>query len=395
MSFFSQSRRVGCHTAYQHYEMFHGHKACCGDIPSVFNVVYNTPHCRCGSSSWGGGFWGGIGMGFGMGFANLFSGILGNIFGGFGFGFPSFGGGWGDFGLGGHQLSSRNTNNTQGAENKDYEKLNKLFERKNKLLGQEKPSVKDLETLLNDIVALEKNLDGNEDKKDKDYIKQLKFGLQDKINELKGTPDNDGKAKATPEPDKSPKKVAAKPTVAATPAPATVADNATKINDAKTLDELLKLTPTTDDEKKAFVNKYLELNPKPTADDLAKIDEALRKLIKQKLYGNYTNYDGKTKLNNGDVTLANDTSGKTRNTVNKTGKTTKIVSSLTGNHPETITIYDTKTITYTYQDTIDGEYIYKSNATGGQLYALQKTTDGKYELKQYSWHNGYGTKDWS
>ena len=242
----ARSNRIGCHTAYQHYEMFHGHKACgCGN--SVFNIVTNTGRgCNCSS---GGGFWSGIGMGFGMGFANLFSGLLGNIFGGFGFGFPSFGGGWGDFGLGGHQLSSRNTNNTQGAENKDYEKLNKLFERKNKLLGQEKPSVKDLETLLNDIVALEKNLDGNEDKKDKDYIKQLKFGLQDKINELKGTPDNDGKAKvqqpaqtvdnSQPEPKVVPQVVDNTPKEGEV----TIGGKNIKIDDIKSLDDIKGLSP--------------------------------------------------------------------------------------------------------------------------------------------------------
>ena len=138
--------RIGCHTAYQHYQMFHGHGACCNSGPSsIFNVVYNTGHHCCGGSSWGGGFWGGIGMGIGMGVANLFGGMFGNMFGGMfgggmGFGFPGFGGGfgggWGNFWGGGSGVSgagnsgnSGNNSSSKGCTDAD-DKLIKGFKKK-------------------------------------------------------------------------------------------------------------------------------------------------------------------------------------------------------------------------------------------------------------------------
>lgn len=385
--------RIGCHTAYQHYEMFHGHKACCNSRSSIFNVVYNTPHC-CSGSSWGGGFWGGIGMGIGMGIANFFGGMFGNMFGGgMGFGFPGFGGfgggfggGWGNF-WGGNSGANNGTpaNNNSNVTNVDYEKLNKLHERKNNLLEKENPSKDELQALLDDIESLEKNLDGNDDKKDKKYIEELKCGLADKIKLADTTAKDDAETVQT-----------AKPQVVEPKIEVAEDDGAeTSISNAKNIDDLLKCSPKTDEEKAAFAAKYKELMPEPTAADLAKItDDALRALVKKQYYGTNSNYDGKTELKDGDVLHAHDNSGKTRDTFNINGKITNITTSDDGPHPKTITINDQKKITYTYLETNDGEYLYKSSA-GGQIYALQKTDSGKYELKQYSWHEGYGKKDWS
>ena len=107
----------------------------------------------------------------------------------------------------------------------------------------------------------------------------------------------------------------------------------------------------------------------------------------------YTNYDGKTELQDGDVIKAHDTSGKTKDTVIVNGKTSKITKSTNGSHPQTIVIQDTKDITYTYKETVNGEYVYVSDQDH-QEYILQKHGD-KYELIQYDWHEGYGKKDWS
>lgn len=110
--------RINCHSAFKHYEMFHGNAACCGgkSYGSIFNTTYNI---NCGGHN--GGFWGGFGMGLGACFGNLFSGFMGNMgFGGFGglfgggmgFGFPSFGGGnW--FGGGSsNRVSDSHSSNT-------------------------------------------------------------------------------------------------------------------------------------------------------------------------------------------------------------------------------------------------------------------------------------------
>ena len=255
MSFFSQSRRVGCHSAYQHYEMFHGHKACCGDIPSVFNVVYNTPHCRCGSSSWGGGFWGGIGMGLGMGVANFFSGMFGSVF--------NMSSWWSSPSLGGSNNSplynsdafwnsGKNKNNNSACTDKDLDNINKLWDKVRNVADES--TAKSLNTQIKGLI--ERPLDDTHKADNKTSYENLLKDLQRIADEkgwnLEGTPK--AKEKAQPVPDNKPKQtteVKPKETVAAAAVPA--ADNKTKINGATTLDELLKLTPTTDDEKKDII----------------------------------------------------------------------------------------------------------------------------------------------
>lgn len=147
--------RINCHSAFRHYEMFHGHGACCGgnSYGSVFNTTYNI---KCGGH---GGFWGGFGLGLGSFVGNLFGGFMGNMgfgggmgfgFPGFGFGFPNFGGGsW--FGGGNSSRvndsnSSKTTNcnckgcgndndktNSKDNEDKDQAKLSDLIKKVNAL----------------------------------------------------------------------------------------------------------------------------------------------------------------------------------------------------------------------------------------------------------------------
>lgn len=98
------AHRIRCHSAFQHYNMFHGHSTGGNNYGSIFNVNLYGGNC-CG-----GGFWSGLGAGFGAGFGSMFGGFMsslfgsfGNMFGGFGMGglFGGFGnmfGGFGGFG---------------------------------------------------------------------------------------------------------------------------------------------------------------------------------------------------------------------------------------------------------------------------------------------------------
>lgn len=112
--------RINCHSAFRHYEMFHGHGACHGgsSYGSIFNTTYNI---NCGGHH--GGFWGGFGLGLGNFFGNMLGGFMGNMgfpgMGGYnmglfgGMGFPFFGGGsW--FG-GGNSNRVSDSNSSSGS----------------------------------------------------------------------------------------------------------------------------------------------------------------------------------------------------------------------------------------------------------------------------------------
>lgn len=80
-----------CHSAFQHYEMFHGHGACHGggnNYGSIFNITYNC-------SGRHGNFWSGLATGLGYGIGNWFMGGLNMLGGWLGLGGMGFGGGWG------------------------------------------------------------------------------------------------------------------------------------------------------------------------------------------------------------------------------------------------------------------------------------------------------------
>lgn len=176
------------------------------------------------------------------------------------------------------------------------------------------------------------------------------------------------------------------------------ATNATELMEALPKDGYEKLT---DAEKKAYADKLTNLLPNMSEEDKKALLEKglpteLNAKIKASFYKKgYTNYNGQTELKNGDVILAHDVSGKTKDTVRGENKAeSTITKSANGNHPQTIVIHDRKDVTYTYKETKDGEYIYTSDQDK-QDYVLQKGTDGKFHLMQYAYHKGYGERDWS
>lgn len=193
---------IHCHSARYHYDSFHNRG---GDIINIgSNNTYNFGSCGFGSSIWcnGGNFWGGFGTSLGWGLGQGLMNWLGNglngggwnpagIFGGYGMGYGmSYGmNPWqqmSTFSWGGSTGGGGNSSSSIAKKNTDYAKLNKLFDRKNALLAKDNPSLDDLKTLKNDIDAAAKNLDGNDDGNDNDYIKALRFGLDDKIKKLEG-----------------------------------------------------------------------------------------------------------------------------------------------------------------------------------------------------------------
>lgn len=188
---------IHCHSARYHYDSFHNRG---GDIINIgSNNTYNFGGCGFGASIWGNGgnFWGGFGTSLGWGLGNGLMNWLGNGLNGGGWN-PAgiFGGGMGygmnpwqqmsTFSWGGSTGGGGNSSSSIAKKNTDYAKLNKLFDRKNALLAKDNPSLDDLKTLKNDIDAAAKNLDGNDDGNDNDYIKALRFGLDDKIKKLEG-----------------------------------------------------------------------------------------------------------------------------------------------------------------------------------------------------------------
>ena len=193
---------IHCHSARYHYDSFHNRG---GDIINIgSNNTYNFGSCGFGSSIWcnGGNFWGGFGTSLGWGLGQGLMNWLGNglngggwnpagIFGGYGMGYGmSYGmNPWqqmSTYSWGGSTGGGGNSSSSIAKKNTDYAKLNKLFDRKNALLAKDNPSLDDLKTLKNDIDAAAKNLDGNDDGNDNDYIKALRFGLDDKIKKLEG-----------------------------------------------------------------------------------------------------------------------------------------------------------------------------------------------------------------
>ncbi len=340
--------RINCHSAFKHYEMFHSRG---GDVINIGSN--NTTIFNCGGGHLG-GFWGGFGLGLGNAFGSLFSGGFGMG----GFGFPSFGG-FGNFGSlwnnpwsnGNSRVSNSSSNTSTTAchcndsaktGNTSSEKLDpdrstigQLWDRKNELFKKgAQPTSAELQQLLDDINKAEQNQDKNpiHDATDNADFKRLKYGLEDAISAAKQREAN------------------------------------TQVTDPAS--DAGKTTPpaTAPDVETAPGNSHTYLD-------------------------GYTNYDGKTELTNGDVIKATDTSGKTKDTVIINGKTSLITKAADGSHPQTIVIQDKKDITYTYKETVNGEYVYTSNQDH-QDYILQKHGD-KYELVQYDWHKGYGKKDWS
>lgn len=199
--------RINCHSAFKHYEMFHGNRACCGgnSYGSVFNTTYNI---NCGGHH--GGFWGGFGMGLGAMVGNWFSGIAGNfgfggLGGGMGFGFPSFGGGYGNFGNfgGGYNNNTKTDNNKTTTETKEVIKNDpdcaKIADITGKIKNLDENATKeDVQGIIDDIDAAIENLDSNNKPAQKRTLENLKVQMQEKLNTVGKTPATTDKTPAAP-----------------------------------------------------------------------------------------------------------------------------------------------------------------------------------------------------
>ena len=261
-----------------------------------------------------------------------------------------------------------------GSKNIDYAKLNKLFKRKNDLAEVKEPKLADLKQLKSDIDKLAKDLDGNDDGNDNDYIKQLRRGLDDKIKEAEAReaknkketkPKDTTKVDTTSAGDGANK--AAKP------------DSKVKPGDGS-FDDKLKAAGNDKDKLLALIN-----------DKSLKPEEKAKAKAKYAATFGFTNYDGKAEINKDNMKLVRDTG-----LGDKADITTYVkVKQAQGSHPTEITMrtkYSKTNVTYLYVGIVDGEYIYESQAGNKQQYALQKNSNG-YALVEYEYHNGYDKPD--
>lgn len=174
--------RINCHSAFKHYEMFHGHGACCGgnSYGSVFNTTYNI------KGGGHGGFWGGFGLGLGSFVGNLFGGFMGNM--GFGFGFPNFGGGsWFNPGYSNRTSDSNSSKATVKEvvkevvkDDPDCAKIADLAKKANSANDENA-----IDKLINDIDNAIKALDDNNKEAQTKTLNELKKGLEAKKDGLK------------------------------------------------------------------------------------------------------------------------------------------------------------------------------------------------------------------
>ena len=175
-----------CHSAFQHYEMFHGHGACHGggnNYGSIFNINYS---CNGGH----GNFWSGLGAGLGYGLGGWLMGGLNMLGGWLGFGGMGFGGGWGMgmpmFGWGGGATTNNVTsNNTGRVRTKTIEKtdsessaINDAREQVQKLQAKKDPVTDaEIQALKDQIAALTAK-DGINDTENDDQIAMLKADFE-------------------------------------------------------------------------------------------------------------------------------------------------------------------------------------------------------------------------
>ena len=376
--------RINCHSAFKHYEMFHNMG---GDVINIGSN--NTTIFNMGAGFGGGSFWSGLGYGLGNGLGSIFGGLFGGNMGGFGnfgfgmspFGMGGFGFGMSPFGLGNifGGGSNRVDNHSDGKgkvkddsisnKNIDYAKLNKLFERKNNLLEAKEPKLTDLEKLKNDIDKLAKDLDGNDDGNDNDYIKQLKRGLDDKINELKG------KEPAT-KPAVSDVKGNAEGNKPAAQAPVTdnngnVNDGSDAKNNANGTEPWSNISAWNNDTSLIsshikLPTGYSKLAPNDTIDSIDKV---------------------------------HDRSGKTKDVQGETKKSTETYKAQgeDTNFPKYLAITTNGNHAYNYKiiGMSNGYPIYGTpqDDTNKNVYVMCKDSNGKVVLLQLDKFSGYGVKD--
>lgn len=310
--------RIHCHSAFKHYEIFHGNKACCGGGSSNTSIFLN---CK----GHGGGFWSGFGMGLGNWFGNMLGGFASNLFGGFGmggfggfggmmgmggfgglgmggFGFPGIGGGaWNIWGKKGNDTDEdrvhRQKSTTEkedvatrsatgvNAESVDPDRaiINALWARKNELFAKKEPkaTVEELQKLLDDINKAEAEQDKNtiHEEADSADFERLKFGLEDAIKAAGGNPVIKEKLGEVEQP------LAPNGAQAGTGNSPQTQSTAQKISEAKTLDDLAKSIPDGDfsnlspEEQKAYKKQLEKILGPMNPDDIKKLDPKTAKTI--------------------------------------------------------------------------------------------------------------------
>ena len=355
----------------------------------VINIGSNNTTIFNMGTGFGGGFWGGVGYGLGNAFGSVFSGMFGGGFGNMG-GFGNFGGfGMSPFGFGNifgsaSGISSGKSSGSDegkgkvkdgvGSKNIDYAKLNKLFKRKNDLAEVKEPKLADLKQLKSDIDKLAKDLDGNDDGNDNDYIKQLKRGLDDKIKEAEareaGKAKNDGKASDA----NKDKKTGA----------SDGANNAGKAgntdSNVKNADGAANGTGTEPWSGVSAWNNDTKLIPSNIT-----------------LPAGYSKLGDNDKIDN--IELAHDKSGKTKNvsgSSKKSAETYKAQGKNT-NFPTYAAITTSGNNVYNYKciGMSNGYPIYGTPATDANknVYVMCKAPNGKVVLLQLNKFSGYGVKD--
>ena len=415
--------RINCHSAFKHYEMFHSGCHGGGNYGSIFNTTYNID---CGGH---GGFWGGFGAGLGNAFGNLFGGWFGGgmnmgfggfggfgNFGGFGlggFGFPSFGGGWGNFWGGGNaggstrtgectcgcKDSSSTTKTKDGVNDKDNAIYEGFEDSIAKLKADDEAGAKDL---YNKIKAKYENPE------DPVYSRMNKGAYHDLLNKLKAKyPNTEFEAGSTSTPASTPTSTtpttvtpAPQPTEVTTPVTTpTTESKAEEIAAAGNFDDLPDYNKLSDDDKKKYLDKCINLAKDATPEDLrealAKLPAEVRAKVKASFYKpGYKNVEAKDitaeSLKNlieviDDSPIA-DFRNITVGTPTKSGDNLWTIP-MTSQSGSTKVDYVQVSV-----DPVDGELIFHGRQTN-QHYVLQQDENGKLHLMQYKYHEGYGTAD--
>ncbi len=388
--------RINCHSAFQHYEMFHS-RHCGGNYGSVFNTTYNI---NCGGHN--GGFWGGFGLGLGNAFGNIFGGMFGggmfgggNMFGGFGF--PMFGGGmfggipswnnsWNLSGLFGNREKKADKSDETDAPKKevkvehepcndpDLKKINGFRDKVQEL--QKAPDAAKAEALKKEIEEAMKNQDDTHKAENTASYQNL----LDDLNALSSS-----------------KPVVTTPVLETPSTQTPLVDKAKEIDAADSFDKLPDYASLSDADKKKYLEKCLELAKSLSPEDLqaqiAKLPDDVRIKVKQSFYeAGYTNVKPEE--------LSDDLLKKLVSIIDKSDiddfnnikvlKTTK-----SGENKWTVGIKSNESgteVSYVQVEVVDGELIFHGKQEN-QKYVLQKDKDNKLHLMQYKYYQGFGTAD--
>lgn len=399
--------RINCHSAFKHYEMFHSNYCGGGHYGSIFNTTYNI---SCGNNGNHGGFW----SGFGAGLGNAFGGLFTNLFGGMNFGgmglwgggmmpwggatmpwFNSIGNNGGWWGNNANNTNNTNNDSSNSPVDKDNEKYNKLEKDVNKLLEKaDKPKSKEnAKELYDEIKKLyEKPLDPMNEKMNKGAYHDLMTKLEEKFPEL------NGKDNTSSEPtSQTTSTTTATPTTPTTPTTNTTATTPSQkdaINNAKNLDDLLKIDYDTlsNNDKEAYDKKLKELIDNMPAIELkSKLDslsEAQRNLVLKAIY------DGAENITENDFNKFVKKGSKI-NVIDHSDKADFMNATIEDVSQDTITIvteYKTLKIPYKKGTSKYGEMIFHGAKGESQKYVLQ-IKNGILFLNQYKYHDGYNVDD--